>query len=143
MKMSNACVIILQGGTRNEREGVHEVIKEHANGWWHNFVDVWVAGGQASSFWSNVIVPELENGHAKLLVLDLPSNLNERSYGGFMANDEAEWLDDEYLERPRTPKILEYAPEDVEWDAGSLEYAPDDEAWDARSPEYPPEDSGW
>jgi hypothetical protein len=99
MIMDSPCIIIVSGARLHEKEAVHEVIKEHANGWWHHFADVWIVGGQTTGYWIENLSPVVAEGPSRLLIMALPENLGGRAYSGYMTDDEAEWITDQYLER--------------------------------------------
>jgi hypothetical protein len=42
--------------TAEQREQIHEIIKEHANyGWWHGFADLWIVVGKTATAWRDLV----------------------------------------------------------------------------------------
>lgn len=96
--ITEPCVIILDRAKPAEREAVHEAIKENADTWWHQFTNVWIAGGHRVSFWTDLIRPLLPDGPSGLIVLHLPEDEKDRLYSAYMRNvdNRTKWLDENY-----------------------------------------------
>ena len=70
--MSNSdCVIILDRASTEQRNAVHELIKVNSRGWWHRFIDVWIASGKTVEEWRDLIAPAISNP-ASVLVIKFP-----------------------------------------------------------------------
>jgi hypothetical protein len=83
-------VIILDRGTRSEREAVQAAVKANANEiWWHWFTDTWLVGGGTAAFWRDVTKHSLVAGPSSVLVLELGS-----SWASFGPNgqERMQWL---------------------------------------------------
>ena len=91
----HATVIIVDSVTTEQREAVHEVIKERAAAWWHHVPDVWIVlSDQTTADWKNLLKTELHAGPASLLTLRLPGDKGGRwSTFGFSRKPEStQWL---------------------------------------------------
>jgi hypothetical protein len=84
-----------------QRNKVQAVVKEHANGWWHFFADLWIVGGRGgtghgpTTEWRDLILKSLGAGSGVgVLVLQLPPNSADRwwAMSGPDGETRAEWL---------------------------------------------------
>ncbi len=64
-------VIILQGIDNSQRTLIHELVKKHADDWWHELADVWVVKGGTAKEWRERLLPLVPLDPAILLVLAL------------------------------------------------------------------------
>lgn len=65
--------IIADRITPAERERIHGIVKEHANGWWHHFADLWIVGGESASRWHELIsvaIPDDDPSGVLIVKLD-------------------------------------------------------------------------
>jgi hypothetical protein len=103
--MDPTYIIVLDRATAAEREAVHEVVKDHANGWWHRFASAWIVGAGSSSVaeWRDLVTEALdivraasddgEASNAGVLVVNLPV-FEERDWAfhGKRASERTAWL---------------------------------------------------
>jgi len=91
---TNWYVIILDRAGNEERQSVHEAIKENANGWWHRLENTWIVGGLTASEWRDVAKGAMFKGPSSILVLALPKEEAKRywAYFGPKAKERSEWL---------------------------------------------------
>jgi hypothetical protein len=88
-------LIALDRATNEERDAVHEIVKSHANGWWHMFADVWLVGGHSPEFWVDTIGPLIPFGPASILVFRIPDGASlpqDWHYFGIKPNERSKWL---------------------------------------------------
>lgn len=94
--MKTPFLIALNKATDENREAVQAIVKVHADGWWHNFTDIWIVGGHSASYWRDLIAPTLMNSTAEVLVMALPLD------GGAWATSKVKtantkWFNETYL----------------------------------------------
>ncbi len=97
--MPNHYIISVDQATSEQLNSVHEIIKQHANGWWHHFINVWiVGGGETAQFWRDQIKEAIKTGEASALVLKLPESIDERNWSLFGVNSgkRGAWLHKNY-----------------------------------------------
>lgn len=101
--MSQFFVISVDRASPYQLNVVHELIKQHAKGWWHHHANLWIVGSndedprtKKSSFWRDLIKPAVVNSQARILVLNLPS---EDARGWAVLRDKSEWLKKTYTKR--------------------------------------------
>ena len=83
-------VIILDRGSRDQREAVQAIVKQHANEiWWHWFADTWLVEGYTAGFWRDAIRPVITPGSASVLVIELGEDW---AYYGPKAAERMKWL---------------------------------------------------
>lgn len=89
-------VIILNEATDAQIDAVHELLKQHATGWWHHFENVWIVGGELNAAqWREVVTPLIDRGRASVLVMPLPDEAVARqnwSYYGIDTDERLAWL---------------------------------------------------
>ena len=73
--------IALDKLTPERREVIHEIVKEKANGWWHNFSDLWIAGGLSPQEWRDLIRPVIKGTPSSVLVLPISRNRGWAAFG--------------------------------------------------------------
>lgn len=102
--MADFFLIAVDRATAEQINQVHELIKSHANGWWHHHTNLWIVGGsdkkpetQRVSFWRDLIRPVLSLGQAKTLVLRLPSKPDGRWWASL--RDDGVWLSKTYTKK--------------------------------------------
>jgi hypothetical protein len=50
--------IIVNRATPAQKEQVRAAVRRHAAGWWHNFTDLWIVGGEQSAVeWRDLVAP--------------------------------------------------------------------------------------
>ena len=102
--MSLFFAIAVDRATTQQLNAVHELVKQHANGWWHHHTNLWIVGASAQnadtkrvSFWRDLIKPVLAVGQAKILVLRLPSEADGRWWAS--TKDDGVWLRKTYTKK--------------------------------------------
>jgi hypothetical protein len=94
-----AFLIVLDRASAEQRNAVHEAIKGHANGWWHQFADTWIVGGGVSAAeWRDLLRTHISSP-AGVLVLRLPDAASaSRNWAMFGpdAKIRAEWIHENY-----------------------------------------------
>ena len=79
--------------TPQQREQIHGIVKEHANGWWHGFADLWIVGGKSASEWRDLVgvaVPHVPSG---VLVFKVDSDTKGTwAYRAKMNDNGREWI---------------------------------------------------
>lgn len=89
-------VIVLNEATAEQINTVHEVLKRHAQGWWHHFDNAWIVGGQLTAGeWLDVVTPLIPKGRASVLVVQLPEDVQQRqswAYYGVEGPERSMWL---------------------------------------------------
>jgi len=90
-----------------ERAAVQAIVKAHANGWWHNLPDVWIAGGHEHAYWADLIKPVLGASNAQVVVLELPRDQAYRMFAlrGPHPASSARWLWNSYHGKPRPGQV--------------------------------------
>lgn len=88
--------------TSDQRSAISEVVKRDASGgWWHQFRDAWIAGGQSARHWRDVlggiITPD---GADSLLVLRLPAE-SQRHWAAYATPTKQDWLGRTYSRDPK------------------------------------------
>lgn len=74
-----------------KREAIHEVVKQHSEGWWHHFTNVWIVRGHTAKFWRDAVIGL--GTPSSVLVLNLPAEKDRTwAYAGPKAEERAEWL---------------------------------------------------
>lgn len=91
-------IIVFDELSSERREVAHALIKEKANGWWHNMPNIWIVGGHTSVYWRNELKPVIVGTNAAILVMRLPKELPLRDWAYFGPKAEARtrWLDETY-----------------------------------------------
>jgi hypothetical protein len=91
---------VLDHGTPEEREAIHALVKEHANGWWHRFANVWFVGGRTAAWWRDTLRPAKRPG-SSILVLRLPDP-DGRAWASIGPNspERFHWLHATYTKNP-------------------------------------------
>jgi len=82
-------VILANKITDEQRDQIHAAVKEHAAGWWHHFLDSWIAGGHTAQFWRDTLKPAVVKGPASIVVLQLAEPAKWATFG---PTKHAEWL---------------------------------------------------
>jgi len=103
MALKKAFVVALGNASDAQRQAVQAIVKTHADGWWHNLPDVWIAGGHTHTYWADLIHPVLALSSARLTVLELPRSLDHRMFatrGSFPATS-GDWLWKTYYGRDK------------------------------------------
>jgi len=95
--MSDFFAISVDRATQDELNQVHEVVKEHAYGWWHRHVSFWLVGGLTATQWRDLIKPCLLSG-SDVLVLRLPAEESDRNWAftGPNAKEKCQWIHHNY-----------------------------------------------
>jgi hypothetical protein len=108
MTANTAFVIALGNASDAQREAVQAIVKAHADDWWHNLPDVWIVGGQSHTYWGDLIKPVLALSQARVLVLELPRDKNQRMFAtrGKLPGDALDWLWKTYFGRDRPSETL-------------------------------------
>lgn len=88
-----AHVLVLDNITPEQREQIHEVVKENSAGWWHHFADSWIVlSSRTSEEWRDLLTPIIPVG-AGVVVLrvdrDSPETWAVRFPG---AKEKSGWL---------------------------------------------------
>jgi hypothetical protein len=97
MSLQSAVMIVLDRATPEEREAVHALVKQHAKGWWHQFSDVWIAGGKTSREWRDILRGTIPGGTSSLLVIALPEEGRRQwSFRGPRVRRRTRWLHTTY-----------------------------------------------
>jgi hypothetical protein len=98
MKPDLMCIIVLEKRSIAIREAVQAIVRKHANGWWHHFPDVWIAGGHTPIFWRDRIQPIAQGQNNGVLILLLPSEDGDRrwAYFGPEAEERLSWVRQNY-----------------------------------------------
>ena len=79
----------------DQRDAIHEVVKEHSNfGWWHHHANTWIVSGGTVGVWRNRIKPLIKGGPSSALVMKLPAASEDRewSYFGPDSKGRCKWL---------------------------------------------------
>lgn len=63
--------IAINRATPLQREQVHGIVKQHANGWWHGFADLWIVGGKSAGEWRDLVGVIFPKSPSGVLVLKL------------------------------------------------------------------------
>ena len=67
------CLIAANGIDNTQRTQIHYVVKENADEWWHEFLDLWIVRGKLTpSEWRDLFKVILPEPPAGALVLRLP-----------------------------------------------------------------------
>lgn len=100
---SNSYVIFFDALSDERREVANSFIKAKANGWWHNFPNVWIAGGHNAVFWRDGLQHVIEGTGSSVLVLSLPASPSDRAWAfqGPNSGAKTKWLYDIYTGRPK------------------------------------------
>ncbi|GAA4578645.1 hypothetical protein GCM10023176_54970 [Micromonospora coerulea] len=102
--MTDFYLVVADQIDNTQRTQIQHVIREHAESWWHEFLDVWIVkGGESLSFWLKelrAIVPVKPSG---ILILKLPPD-GSRAYAS-RAGASLTWLKEEYMGRKPTKAI--------------------------------------
>lgn len=80
---------------------MQEVVKQHANGWWHRFESVWLVSSSSSlasaKAWRDAIkgslIPSLPSS---VLVLSEPDGEGSWAFSGPSANAKCKWFHDNW-----------------------------------------------
>lgn len=93
-------IVVLDQATDDHREAVQAIVKAHANGWWHNFTDVWIVGGHEVTYWRDLIKPTLALSPARVLVMGLP-DMGQRAWAtAGLPQPMFKWLREAYSNKP-------------------------------------------
>ncbi len=96
--MTNYCLISIDRASLYELDQVQDVIKYHANDWWHRHESVWIVGGGKASKWRDLIKPVLRSRRSSVLVLQLPEKEpKDWCFSGKNAKETCEWLHQNYI----------------------------------------------
>jgi hypothetical protein len=78
-------------------EAAQSIVRNHANGWWHRHVNLWIVCGLTAEEWRVLIKPVLSTG-SSVLVLQLPPEETKRdwAYSGPDAKNKCGWLHRNY-----------------------------------------------
>ena len=90
-------IIVAEGLTSERREVCHELIKEHAEEWWHQMPDVWIAGGLSAATWRDHLTPDIRGTGASVMVFRLPPDRTGWAYFGIKADERLAWLHERYV----------------------------------------------
>lgn len=77
--------------TGERREVAHSLIKEHANGWWHNFSDLWFVGGGSPVEWRDLLKHIVADTPTTLLVFPVKAGAGWAGSGAEAAS-KLQWL---------------------------------------------------
>ncbi len=102
--MSNFFVIIGDRIDNTQRTQIQHLVKDNAESWWHDFLDVWVVeGGATSVFWRDLLRPIVPVAPCGLLVLALPKD-GARGWAARIPNiqDRGLYFRDKYASTPQT-----------------------------------------
>lgn len=85
--------IVANNITPVQREQIQAIIKANANGWWHNFADLWIVGGRNASEWRDLVgVAVLPAASAVLVLAVDTSDAHAWAYKGVLGQGASEWL---------------------------------------------------
>ncbi len=85
--------IIINRATPEQREQVHGIVKEHANGWWHHFADLWIVGGKTTTEWRDLVGVAVRLGPTGVLVLKIDvESAPTWAYRAHLPESASEWL---------------------------------------------------
>jgi hypothetical protein len=65
----------------SQRDEVHQIVKENANGWWHAFGDLWIVGGKSAKEWRDLVGPIFPTAPSGVIVLKI-----DREHSGTWAS---------------------------------------------------------
>lgn len=90
-------IIVVDRGTDEELNAVHQVVKAEAKGWWHRFTNVWLVGGRTTNEWRDALQEIIRGGPSSVLVLRLPKHADRHwSYFGPKWKERCEWIHNNY-----------------------------------------------
>lgn len=95
-------VLMLDRASAEQINSVQEIVKEHAEEWWHNLDNVWLIGSDATAnVWRDLLKPILKGTGASVLVLRLPAAEIERNWSFFGPNgkERCSWIYEHYKAR--------------------------------------------
>jgi hypothetical protein len=98
-------LLILDRANDLEREAIQEIVRVHADEWWHELADVWVIRGHPPAYWIKLMKPIIPRGKSGILLLPLPEDVaeGELSYFGPGYQEKLAWLDEIFPSRRGTP----------------------------------------
>jgi hypothetical protein len=93
-------LIVVEDPSPNLREGIHQVVKLHADVWWHEMPDVWVVGGGSPDEWRKRLEPlktaAAENTMVLVVQLPGPGDVRVWSAHGPDAQARFAWFHEHY-----------------------------------------------
>jgi hypothetical protein len=77
---SHMYLIVTSQANDSQRNAVQAIVKEHANGWWHQLPDICIVGGHDHVYWRDLIKPVLLLSNASVIVFQLPDEKKHRMW---------------------------------------------------------------
>lgn len=98
-------LIALSEANDPQRDAVQAIVKVHAAAWWHELPDIWIADGQSTMYWRDLIRPVLLLSPAAVIVFQLPSK-DHRAVGWTkLSREQSKWLFETYAEQPQPVEV--------------------------------------
>jgi hypothetical protein len=98
-------LIALSQANDSQRDAIQAIVKAHADAWWHELPDIWVAGGQDAAYWTSLIKPVLLLSSAAVIVFKLPPKTERAVSWTRLSHEQTTWLWETYAEMPQPPLV--------------------------------------
>jgi hypothetical protein len=91
-------VIIADQIDNTQRAQIQFAVKEGAESWWHEFLDVWIVkGGESTAYWRDLLSIIVAPGRSAILVLALPEG--RKRWASSMGKGKSDWLHEIYTRK--------------------------------------------